>query len=333
MNKRIPLSEKVAEARRAMEEASGAVPTPANVAIRVPAAHGASARGGFMGKVLRQGNEGLEAENARLKSHGHEPLIDSKLIRPSKFANRAEAAFADSAFKALKASIQHTNGNEQAIKVRPAEPGADGTIYEIVFGHRRHRACLELGLPVKAIIKDVPDALLPLEMHRENTERNDISNFELGCFVLKLIDAGLFESERDLARELKVSQTKINRAKRIASLPQEVIGVFADPRRIEGHSAQQLAAELASNHAAVLDRAKKLKQSTRTYTAMETIRFLLGISAPRRSEKEPVVDAFGAELALWRTVDGKDVLEFRSAISPDTRRRIEDVLKNETSAP
>jgi hypothetical protein len=32
----------------------------------------------------------------------------------------------------------------------------DATRYEIVFGHRRHRACLELGLPVLAVLATAP---------------------------------------------------------------------------------------------------------------------------------------------------------------------------------
>src|ERR1700674_4626098 len=77
--------------------------------------------------------------------------LDAKRIRRSSLANRLPESFEGTEFKVLKADIASSKGNVQAIKVRPVkgEPAAD---YEIVFGHRRHQVCLELDLPVLAVI-------------------------------------------------------------------------------------------------------------------------------------------------------------------------------------
>ena len=74
--------------------------------------------------------------------------IDPTSIRPSRWANRHEASFATPAFAGLKASIAVAGGNAQPILVREHLPDQ----FEIVFGNRRNRACLELGIPVIAVL-------------------------------------------------------------------------------------------------------------------------------------------------------------------------------------
>lgn len=103
--------------------------------------------------------------------------LDPRSIRPFAWANRHQGSFASVEFAKIKADIALRAGNIQAIKVRPIPPerarpddqGADpGVRFEIVFGHRRHRACLELGIPVAAMIETMSDKALFSEMDREN---------------------------------------------------------------------------------------------------------------------------------------------------------------------
>ncbi|MFD2274834.1 ParB N-terminal domain-containing protein [Undibacterium arcticum] len=85
--------------------------------------------------------------------------------RRQKWANRISDSFTSADFLALKEEITQAGGNVQPIKVRPLVGVADR--YEIVFGHRRHRACLEAGLPVLCLIEAVSDQELFKEMDRE----------------------------------------------------------------------------------------------------------------------------------------------------------------------
>jgi len=55
-------------------------------------------------------------------------------------------------FEALKAAIQ-SNGQSSPIMVRP-HPDVEGR-FQIIFGHRRTRAAKELGLQVRAVIKQL----------------------------------------------------------------------------------------------------------------------------------------------------------------------------------
>src|SRR5688572_24215707 len=75
--------------------------------------------------------------------------LDPKKVQPTRWANRHALSFSTPSFARLKASIELAGGNTQPILVRKTEAD-DG--YEVVFGHRRHRACLELGLPVLAVL-------------------------------------------------------------------------------------------------------------------------------------------------------------------------------------
>lgn len=73
--------------------------------------------------------------------------IDPKLIIRSKWANRHDLSFTGPEFDGLKEDISAQGGNVQPIKVRHLMGETDK--YEIVFGHRRHQACLELGIEVQ----------------------------------------------------------------------------------------------------------------------------------------------------------------------------------------
>ena len=91
-----------------------------------------------------------QLENEQLRSKlaeydGALPVkkLDPKTIRRSALANRDESEFTTAEFLRLKAEIESAGCNVQPIRVRPiADAAADARRFEIVFGHRRHRACL-----------------------------------------------------------------------------------------------------------------------------------------------------------------------------------------------
>ncbi|MVA27643.1 plasmid partitioning protein RepB (plasmid) [Agrobacterium vitis] len=112
--------------------------------------------------------------------------LDPSLIDPSPFADR----FADqdpSAVEALKTSFLE-NGQEIPVLVRnhPTEPGR----YQIAYGHRRVRAASELGINVKAYVRELGDDRLILAQGIENSAREDLTFIERSMFALKLEDGG-----------------------------------------------------------------------------------------------------------------------------------------------
>jgi ParB family chromosome partitioning protein len=131
----------------------------------------------FRGQMLAVEGE-LGKLRDRLKEHeGAAPTrkLDPQTIVPSRWANRHPDSFSTAEFARLKQDIELVGGNVQPISVRPLidQPGK----YEIVFGHRRHRACSDLGIAVLATIDTsaVSDHDLFSAMDRENRERADLS--------------------------------------------------------------------------------------------------------------------------------------------------------------
>ena len=214
----------------------------------------------FRGQMLE-----TEAELGRLREQlslheGSLPTrkLEPASVSPSRWANRHEAAFAGAAFLRLRADIESAGGNVQPIVVRPID--AESSRFEIVFGHRRHRACLELGLPVLATIWTAPASDLEVftAMDRENRERADLSPWEQGTMYRKALDDGLFPSMRRLAETLGVSHTWVRMALAVAEVPAPVLACFRSPLDLQVRHAVEINAALQADRRAVLRRAEKL---------------------------------------------------------------------------
>lgn len=106
--------------------------------------------------------------------------LDPAQIVESRWVSTTARDWHTSDFASLKHDIYATEGNVQPIKVRPAEHSiatkcpsvkADATAkFEIVFGHLRHRACFELGLPILCVVESMHDAQLVKEFIVENLQ-------------------------------------------------------------------------------------------------------------------------------------------------------------------
>ena len=197
--------------------------------------------------------------------------IDPTLIVRSKWSNRHEDSFSDTEFKELLAEIESAGGNIQPIKVRPL--AGEGGKFEVVFGHRRHQACLELGLPVLAMIEDVNEQELFIEMDRENRQRKDLRPYEQGLMYAKALDAGLFPSAKKMAAGIGVDPTNLGRSLSLARLPKVVLDAFLSPLDIQMGWATELNAALQSNPDIVLSRAKELHKEPRP-TAKKVLEYL-----------------------------------------------------------
>jgi len=218
----------------------------------------------------------LEVLKDRLKGFDGSMItrdLDPRSIRPTRWANRHEASFATPAFAGLKASIELAGGNSQPILVLENSPGQ----FEIVFGHRRHRACLELGLPVLAVVAAQPlgDMEVFLSMDRENRERADLSPYEQGLSYAAALDEKLFPSLRRLAEAVGVSHTWVRKSMLVAQLPAAVVQAFSTPLEIQPKHAEEIAAELERDRVGVIRRAEKLRLGAKPQTAAQTVRALL----------------------------------------------------------
>ncbi|WP_232077627.1 ParB/RepB/Spo0J family partition protein [Variovorax sp. PBL-E5] len=215
----------------------------------------------FRGQIQHAESE-MAALRERLNQYeGSLPTrkMDPKSIRPSRWANRHGASFATSEFAGLKADIEHAGGNVQPILVRPLKDEAGQ--FEIVFGHRRHRAALELGIPVLTSIwvEEMGDAALFAAMDRENRERADLSNYEQGLMYQRALEEQLFPTQRQLAEALGVSHTWVRKALLVAQLPPAVVACFRSPLEISFRHAEQINTAMEKDRRGVLKRVEKLR--------------------------------------------------------------------------
>lgn len=243
--------------------------------------------------------------------------LDPNTVRPSRWANRHASSFGSGAFARLKEDIQRAGGNTQPILVRrtddPEKP------YEIVFGHRRHRACLELARPVLSVIVDassMPDLDLFMAMDRENRHRDDPSAYEQGTMYQAAIEEGLFQSQRRLAEAIGVSHTWVRRAMLVAELPPAIIEAFEAPTVIQPKHAEVLHAALEQDRKSVLRRAEKLRLSPTKPVAAKVLATLLGQDAAARQARP--IAANGRKLGTWkRDTQGRVVITLNAAVASD----------------
>lgn len=116
--------------------------------------------------------------------------LDPGLLDPSPFADR----FVDqdlTAVEALKISLtEHGQEIPILVRVHPTVPGR----YQIAYGHRRARAASELGIAVKAYVRELDDDRLVVAQGVENSAREDLTFIERAMFALKLEDSGIQRS-------------------------------------------------------------------------------------------------------------------------------------------
>lgn len=220
-------------------------------------------------------NAKLQEKVSAFKDAAPTRKINPNLIVRSKWSNRHEESFSDSEFLLLKADIESADGNVQPIKVRRIS--GDDEKYEIVFGHRRHQACLELGIPVLAMIDAVSDQDLFIEMDRENRQRKDLRPYEQGLMYKKVLDEGLFPSAKKLAASVGADVGSLGRALALARLPDEVLQAFNSPLDIHLRWSSDLTQALQKDPELVFVIAKKLQQESPKLPAKQVFEQLVKV--------------------------------------------------------
>ncbi len=250
--------------------------------------------------------------------------LDPAKVRATRLGGRHESTFQSQAFRRFKALIQQTGGNVQPILVREV-PGLE---YEIAFGHRRHRACLELGLPVLAVVWQgpMPDLELFAAMDAENRGRQNPSAFDQGTMYAAALEARIFDSHRSLARAIGVSHTWVLKAIKVASLPESVINAFDDPCQIQPRHARQIAVALDADSGAVLKRAAMISSSGGGSSASEVVDRLLARS-PGASAATPLVSQKRLFGSWRRDAKGRAVITLEAELgTPAFMRKLEMLL-------
>lgn len=225
----------------------------------------------------------LEAQLKQYEGSLAVRMLKPEVVHPSKWANRLEINFSLPDFEVFKKEIESASGNIQPIKVRPTLTANAVESYEIVFGHRRHQACLQLGIDVAAIIEEVDDKELFAAMDRENRVRADLSPYEQGEMYRRALDEGLYPSLRQLSVELGVDPGNVSKAVSIARLPSEVLAAFDSPTQIQYRWGQELQSSLQRDPEGVIARAKAIRHVAKKLSPAEVLSRLTGQLKSRKS--------------------------------------------------
>jgi ParB family chromosome partitioning protein len=267
------------------------LPSQSNPTASTSAVRTKTAPGQMLGFMREQSSaikevESLKERLAEFEGGQVARLIDPKRIVPSIWANRHESNFDGPEFAELKAELQSAGGNIQPIKVRPlvvgegvgpSNPhGAGEAEFEIIFGHRRHRACLELGLPVLAIVEPIDAQTLFVQMERENRSRKNLSAWEQGMMYARALDQGLYSSNRQLASAIGRDLGDVGKALALARLPILVVNAFASPLDLQYRWAKPLSEVQQKDPEGVIARAEALRSRASTMSPKEILAELLG---------------------------------------------------------
>lgn len=322
-------------------------PKPAgDIAAAAEVAKPKTAPGTMMGFLTAQSGAVQEAEalKARVKSLEQEaPLqkLDPSIIRPSKWANRHDASFLTADFQELKAEIAAAGGNVQPIKVRPVSvlnrsTLVGGPTFELIFGHRRHRACLELGIPVLAAIEEASDVSLFEQMERENRGRKNLSAWEQGTMYRRALDDGLYSSLRKLAEGLGVDVSLVSKSVSLARLPEAVVAAFQSPLDIQFRWAAPLTEAVQKDPEGTLTRARAIAETRGELSAATILSKLLGQPEPThgRLASSALTISKAGKVAARLTADakGRALVRFEAGALPESRHKalakiIEDFLR------
>jgi len=256
-------------------------------------------------------------------------LLDPKKVRASKWANRHNTSFSSAEFFALKAEIETAGVNVQPIRVRPLADVPDE--FEIVFGHRRHQACLQLGISVSAIVEKANDKELFQAMDRENRTREDLSPYEQGEMYRRALDEGLYPSLRSLASELGVDPGNASKAIAIARLPSEILAAFESPTQLQYRWGQELTAAMQKDPEGVMLRAKAIRFSAKQLPPAEALERLLGKAKPAKPEVKEFKMKGRAVGNISRKSDGSVAFSLKPGVLNDDafaslRASIEDLI-------
>lgn len=276
-------------------------PATTNVAVEPRSRTAPGTMAHFM---VAQSSAVSEAEELRQQLKAFEGAaaarhLDPRSIRPSRWANRHAASFEGETYAELRDEIASAGGNIQPIKVRPLKVPEGAVQHEVIYGHRRHRACLDLGLPVLALVQELDDVQLFAEMERENRARANLSPWEQGMMYRRALDEGLFPSQRKLSEALGVDLALVSKSLSVARLPDAVVTAFESPLVIQYRWAQPLAEAVQKDPEGVLTRAKVLGARSPRPAAKEVLEQLVAANS-RLAALDAVQLGEGRRMVRWQ---------------------------------
>lgn len=171
----------------------------------------------------------------------------------------------------------------------PDDPDYD---VELIYGARRLFAARHINRPLLVEITQISDREAAIVMDIENRQRADISPYERGMSYLRMLRAGHFSSQDDIARALRMSTSRVSRLVRLARLPSVIVDAFSSPLDIfEGWGLELVdALEDPMRRQRMVMKARAIAATTPRPSPREIYRALLASAAHGRKPKSKALD-------------------------------------------
>jgi len=255
---------------------------------------------GALGASLNAISErGKQAEEIEKKLAAGQTVIelDTALIDPSFVSDRMPLS--DEALSDLVQAISESSQlSPILVRPHPERPGR----YQTAFGHRRVRAVAILGIPVRAIVRELTDEEMVVAQGQENHARKDLSFIEKALFAQRLesrnfarptIMAALSVYKSDLSNMLSVAHR----------IPEQLIEAIG-PAPNTGRRGWIELAELLKN-ARLIEIARKAAGAPLTQAQDSDARFSAVLAAvkpaPMRSKTDILKDGEGSKIGKVAT--------------------------------
>jgi ParB family chromosome partitioning protein len=251
---------------------------------------------GVIGATQRSLNE-LRLERNRLQAlvdAGGVLELDPRSVDPSPFPDRLQDVD-DADFSTFKKRFAE-EGQKLPIAVR-RHPTDEGR-YQIVYGHRRHRAAAELGVNIRAVLSELSDAELVVVQGIENSARLDLSWIERALFAWRMGGAAI--KARDIRAALSIDDPELARMRSVLRIiPLDVIEAIGPAGKVGRPRWIALAKAMEGDRTAV-DRIRKTLSADKVLAQPSDQRFQVAFSAAHSQ-----AEGKGAAARTIKTPSGK----------------------------
>ncbi len=153
--------------------------------------------------------------------------LDPKLIDPSFLKDRLERD--ETEFASLKKALQN-EGQNSPILVRP-HPQAAGR-YMVVFGAQRRQAAEELGVKVRAVIKEISDRDHVVAQGQENANRANLSFLERALLASSIVNANYDDDNATVLSALAIDKATLSKMLSVAGISQPILDALGAARAV-----------------------------------------------------------------------------------------------------
>jgi ParB family transcriptional regulator, chromosome partitioning protein len=208
-----------------------------------------------------------------------------------------------------------SEGQLVPILVRP-HPEKHGR-YQIAYGHRRHRAIKELGITIRAVVRELSDEQLVVAQGQENNERTNLSFIEKARFASRLQERG-FKREIIMQALSTDKGTLSKLLSTIGSIPADVVEAIGPAPGIGTRRWQEFAEKLSRR---LHDKIREAIASPGFFDRDSDARFevllkLLG-TKEERARAEPWIASNGIRVAQVTRSSDKFSLVIDHKVAPE----------------